>query len=106
MNRHEVVRREFHMRLLFSATPAYGHILPLATLMGSAIRSGHSVALLTSGGIRAEAAAESAPDIDFLPAGAMPAESSAEAAAEIAARPSPVDAIEKMVVLVADAVGG
>jgi UDP:flavonoid glycosyltransferase YjiC (YdhE family) len=68
------------MRLLFSATPAYGHILPLSALIDAAADAGADVALLTSAGFRTEAVAELVPEVTFLPAGAMPAEFSAEAA--------------------------
>lgn len=68
------------MRLLFSATPAYGHILPLAGLVEAAIDAGNEVALLTSSAFRTEAVAELPPEVDFLAAGAMPTEFSGEAA--------------------------
>jgi UDP:flavonoid glycosyltransferase YjiC (YdhE family) len=68
------------MRLLFSATPAYGHVLPLSALAEAAVEAGHDVALLTSPGFRSEAVAELAPEVAFLAAGAMPAKFSEEAA--------------------------
>src|SRR5690349_5641010 len=35
------------MRILFSATPAYGHLLPLLPLERAARRAGHTTAFLT-----------------------------------------------------------
>ncbi|GAB2509659.1 hypothetical protein GCM10027167_09120 [Nocardia heshunensis] len=39
-------------KLLFSATPTYGHILPLVPLMQAAIDPGHTVGLLSSARFR------------------------------------------------------
>jgi UDP:flavonoid glycosyltransferase YjiC (YdhE family) len=49
------------MRLLFSATPAYGRVLPLSALIDAAVEAGHDAALLTSLGFQAEAVAELPP---------------------------------------------
>jgi UDP:flavonoid glycosyltransferase YjiC (YdhE family) len=68
------------MKLLFSATPAFGHILPLAPLMRAAVDAGHTVGLLSSAGFRAAIADELPPGVEFLDAGAMPGEFSEEAA--------------------------
>jgi hypothetical protein len=49
------------MRLLFSATPAYGRVLPLSALIDAAVEAGHDAALLTSLGFQAKAVAELPP---------------------------------------------
>lgn len=68
------------MKILFSATPAYGHVLPLVPLMQAAVGLGHSVGLLTSAGFRADVSAELPVEVEFLEAGAMPGDFSADAA--------------------------
>ena len=68
------------VKLLFSATPAYGHVLPLVPLMQAAIGLGHSVALLTSAGFRADGGEELPVEVEFLEAGAMPGDFSEDAA--------------------------
>ncbi|WP_406293410.1 glycosyltransferase [Embleya sp. NBC_00888] len=68
------------MKLLFSATPAFGHILPLVPLMQAAVGAGHAVGLLSSAGFRAEVGEELPPEVEFLEAGVMPGEFSEEAA--------------------------
>jgi UDP:flavonoid glycosyltransferase YjiC (YdhE family) len=68
------------MKLLFSATPAFGHVLPLAPLMQAAVDAGHTVGLLSSAEFRATIADELPPEVEFLDAGAMPGEFSEEAA--------------------------
>ncbi|MFB9926985.1 glycosyltransferase [Amycolatopsis halotolerans] len=68
------------MKLLFSATPAFGHILPLVPLMQAAVEAGHSVALLSGAGFQAAITDELPPEVAFLGAGAMPGEFSEEAA--------------------------
>ncbi|MBU3065411.1 glycosyltransferase [Nocardia sp. NEAU-G5] len=68
------------MKLLFSATPAFGHVLPLAPLMQAAVDAGHTVGLLSSAGFRGEATAELPVEVEFLDAGVMPGEFSEEAA--------------------------
>ena len=81
------------MRLLFSAVPAFGHILPLVSLMEAAVAARHDVALLTSAGIREEISPELPPEVSFLAAGRMPGEFSDEAARRTGAdvfRPTPV----------------
>ncbi|WP_222844523.1 hypothetical protein [Saccharomonospora sp. CUA-673] len=75
------------MRILFSATPAYGHILPLAPLMHAAGEAGHAVALTTSPGIRSKIGPELATELEFLTAGAMPMEFSEDAARRTGADP-------------------
>jgi len=35
------------MRILFSSTPAFGHVLPMLPLARAARRAGHETALLT-----------------------------------------------------------
>ncbi|BDZ51374.1 glycosyl transferase [Frondihabitans sucicola] len=59
------------MRLLLSAVPAHGHVLPLAPLARAALSRGHDVAILTSAGLRATLEHE-LPGIELLPAGPMP----------------------------------
>ncbi|MFD2466245.1 glycosyltransferase [Amycolatopsis silviterrae] len=68
------------MKLLFSATPAFGHILPLVPLMQAAVDAGHAVGLLSSGGFRDTVREELPPEVAYLEAGALPGEFSAEAA--------------------------
>ncbi|WP_051499051.1 glycosyltransferase [Nocardia sp. BMG51109] len=75
------------MRMLFSAVPAYGHILPLAPLMAAAIDAGHTVALLASADVRSLADRELAPGAEFLAAGAGPEVLVAEAARRTGADP-------------------
>ncbi|MFD5745824.1 glycosyltransferase [Streptomyces sp. NPDC127033] len=80
------------MKLLFSATPAFGHILPLVPLMQAAVGAGHAVGLLSSAGFRGEVGAELPPEVEFLDAGVMPGEFSEEAARRTGAdvfRPTP-----------------
>lgn len=67
------------MRLLFSVTPAFGHLLPVVPLARAAMDRGHRVGVLTSAGM-ADALARELPDADHLPAGTMPPEFAAEAA--------------------------
>ncbi|MEU7141543.1 glycosyltransferase [Nocardia sp. NPDC046473] len=68
------------MKLLFSATPAFGHILPLVPLMQAAVDAGHTVGLLSSAGFRATIAGELPAEVEFLDAGVLPGEFSEEAA--------------------------
>ncbi|RDG37263.1 glycosyltransferase [Streptomyces corynorhini] len=68
------------MKLLFSATPAFGHILPLVPLMQAAVDDGHAVGLLSSAGFRAAVAEELPPEVEFLDAGVMPEVFSEDAA--------------------------
>ncbi len=42
----------FFMRVLFSAVPVAGHVLPLLPMAGAAQTEGHEVAILTSEGLR------------------------------------------------------
>ena len=56
------------MRVLFSGTPAFGHLLPLLPLAREARAAGHEVALLTSGAM----AGAVGPELPVLPAGPMP----------------------------------
>ncbi|MFD7117426.1 glycosyltransferase [Streptomyces sp. NPDC059922] len=67
------------MKLLFSATPAFGHILPLVPLMRAAAGAGHSVGLLSSAGFRAAVGEELPSEVEFLAAGVMPEVFSADA---------------------------
>ena len=60
------------MKLLFSATPAFGHILPLVPLMRAAVDAGHTVGLLSSAGFRSAVAEELPEEVTFLAAGVMP----------------------------------
>lgn len=39
------------MRILFSATPAHGHVLPMMPLARAAMSAGHEVSLLTHGAL-------------------------------------------------------
>ncbi|MEV7088499.1 TIGR03086 family metal-binding protein [Streptomyces sp. NPDC093085] len=70
------------MRILFTAVPAHGHILPLAPLMAAAAEAGHPVALLTGAGdaVRHLVERELAPEVELLDAGAPAEEFLAEAA--------------------------
>jgi UDP:flavonoid glycosyltransferase YjiC (YdhE family) len=67
------------MRILFSAVPAYGHLLPLNSLSRAALDEGHDVAVLTSGDAT-EIVAEALPGARLLAAGVMPAVFSVDAA--------------------------
>jgi len=60
------------MRVLFSAVPAYGHILPLAPLMEAALLDGHAVGLLTSESVRPVVEQELSPGVELLAAGTAP----------------------------------
>ncbi|MFE4294979.1 glycosyltransferase [Streptomyces sp. NPDC056907] len=60
------------MKLLFSATPAFGHILPLVPLMQAAVSADHTVGLLSSAEFRAAVGEELPPEVEFLAAGVMP----------------------------------
>ncbi|MEU1960476.1 glycosyltransferase [Nocardia sp. NPDC019304] len=68
------------MRILFSGVPAYGHLLPLAPLMGAALDDGHTVALLTSAGMADMIAAELPCGVQHLAAGPMPLQFAEETA--------------------------
>jgi hypothetical protein len=68
------------MKLLFSATSAFGHILPLVPLMQAAVDAGHGVGLLSSAGFRATVGEELPAGVEFLDAGVMPDEFSEQAA--------------------------
>jgi UDP:flavonoid glycosyltransferase YjiC (YdhE family) len=57
------------MRVLFSAVPAYGHILPLAPLMEAAIAGGHTIGVLTGEGVRPLVEQELPPGVELLEAG-------------------------------------
>lgn len=59
------------MRTLFSVTPAYGHLLPVAPLAAAFRRAGHEVALLTAAGF-GPAVADELPEAEHLVAGVMP----------------------------------
>src|SRR5262245_16135079 len=52
------------MRILFSAVPAHGHVLPMLPLARAALGAGHEVALLTHASM-----ANAAPSIRLLPVG-------------------------------------
>ncbi|WP_328603780.1 glycosyltransferase [Amycolatopsis sp. NBC_00345] len=75
------------MRILFSATPAYGHVLPLGSLMRAAVEAGHAVALATSAGARDTVGPELPEEVEFLAAGVMPMEFSLDAASRTGADP-------------------
>ncbi|MBK1784769.1 nucleotide disphospho-sugar-binding domain-containing protein [Prauserella cavernicola] len=68
------------MRLLFSAVPAHGHVLPLAPLMSAALDLGHEVAVVVSAGAAELVRAELPAGVEHLPAGPMPVELAVEAA--------------------------
>ncbi|WP_433191937.1 glycosyltransferase [Nocardia sp. CA-107356] len=68
------------MKVLFSATPAYGHVLPLVPLMQAAVDAGHTVGLLSSAGFRTAITGELPGNVEFLQAGVMPDRFSQEAA--------------------------
>ncbi|WP_033290555.1 glycosyltransferase [Amycolatopsis jejuensis] len=57
------------MKVLFSATPAYGHILPLVPLARALRDAGHTAGFLTAAGLSPAIDSEG---FDFLPAGPMP----------------------------------
>ncbi|QMU77263.1 glycosyltransferase family 1 protein [Streptacidiphilus sp. PB12-B1b] len=59
------------MRILFSSTPAYGHLLPLAPLIRAALAQGHQAAVLSGAGMSG-AMAEELPGVPLLAAGPMP----------------------------------
>jgi hypothetical protein len=44
----DCLRDESHMRILFGATPAPGHLLPLLPVADAAVEAGHEVAFLTA----------------------------------------------------------
>lgn len=73
------------MRILFSGVPAYGHLLPLASLMDAALTDGHDAALVTSAGMAEMIATELPAGVQHLPAGPMPLEFSEETAARTGA---------------------
>lgn len=80
------------MRILFTAVPAYGHLLPLAPLLTAAIHSGHTVGLLTGANVKELVEQEFPPEAEFLAAGAATPEFLAEAARRTGGdplRPSP-----------------
>jgi UDP:flavonoid glycosyltransferase YjiC (YdhE family) len=56
------------MRLLFSAVPAHGHVLPLVPFIRAAAHLGHDVAVMTSAVMEQPLALE-VPDVTFLAAG-------------------------------------
>ncbi|WP_174188424.1 glycosyltransferase [Nocardia barduliensis] len=73
------------MRILFSGVPAYGHLLPLASLIAAARSDGHTTGLLTSAGMTDMITTELPPGVEHLPAGPMPLEFSEETAARTGA---------------------
>ncbi|MFB6977561.1 glycosyltransferase [Streptomyces scopuliridis] len=80
------------MKLLFSATPAFGHILPLVPLLQAAVSAGQTVGLLSTAEFRAAVGEELPPEVEFLAAGVMPDVFSEEAARRTGAdvfRPTP-----------------
>ncbi|WP_446039049.1 glycosyltransferase [Streptomyces sp. SID1121] len=58
------------MRILFTSTPALGHLIPLLSPAHAARRAGHEVALLTSAGMKGRVTG----DLPVLAAGPMPEE--------------------------------
>ncbi|MFR9727932.1 glycosyltransferase [Saccharopolyspora sp. MS10] len=81
------------MRVLFSAVPAYGHLLPLAPLIEAALADGHEVAVMTHEELRPAVTGELAPGVRMLPAGPSPMEFVGEAARRTGTdplRPTPV----------------
>lgn len=68
------------MRILFSAVPAYGHILPLAPLMQAAADAGHDVALATGAGTEPIAERELPTRVELLAVGSTVEEFLGEAA--------------------------
>ena len=67
-------------RVLFSAVPAHGHVLPMVPLMEAALCDGHDVALTTSDEMAAIVRSELPPGVEHLPAGPMPLTFSVEGA--------------------------
>jgi UDP:flavonoid glycosyltransferase YjiC (YdhE family) len=61
------------MRVLFTAVPVYGHLLPMLPLAAAARAAGDEVAVATAGSM-----AGTVGDLDFFPAGAASAELRAE----------------------------
>lgn len=81
------------MRILFSGVPAYGHLLPLASLIGAALDGGHTVGLVTAAPMAEMIATELPAGVEHLPAGPMPLEFSEETAQRTGAnvfQPTPV----------------
>lgn len=61
-------------RILFTAVSAHGHVLPMAPLMGAALESGHTVALIASAELRPLLESDLPFGVELLPAGPMPLE--------------------------------
>ncbi|PPI40782.1 MULTISPECIES: glycosyltransferase [unclassified Rathayibacter] len=57
------------MRIVFSANPLPGHLVPMIPLMRAARAAGHRVAVLTGADAAAFVLAEGRPDLEILPAG-------------------------------------
>ncbi|WP_446039057.1 glycosyltransferase [Streptomyces sp. SID1121] len=72
------------MRILFTSTPALGHLIPLLSPAHAARRDGHEVALLTSAGMKGRVIG----DLPLLAAGPMPEEVITEARRRHAALPT------------------
>ncbi|GAA2586383.1 glycosyltransferase [Winogradskya consettensis] len=70
------------MRILFTAVPAFGHVLPLLPLAKAARSAGHEVALQTHPSM-----GEAAPSIPLLPAGPSVAETLADVAQRTSSDP-------------------
>ncbi|HEY3709114.1 MAG TPA: nucleotide disphospho-sugar-binding domain-containing protein [Amycolatopsis sp.] len=79
------------MRILFSAVPAHGHLLPLAPLMEAAVAGGNTVGLLGGPGVRPLVAGELDPGVQLLGDGAGVSEFLAEAAARTGGDPTRPD---------------
>ncbi|ASO19802.1 L-noviosyl transferase [Actinoalloteichus hoggarensis] len=86
---------------MFSATPAFGHVLPLIPLMRAARDAGHSVALLSGAAFRTAVADELPPGVDYLGAGAMP-----EVFSEVAARRTGADVFRPTPPVIGEIFGG
>jgi UDP:flavonoid glycosyltransferase YjiC (YdhE family) len=65
---HSVSRTDSTMRILFSCTPALGHVVPVIPLARAARDAGHDVGFLTSAGMRGSIDA----DLPLLGVGPMP----------------------------------
>jgi len=57
------------MRIVFTANPLPGHIVPMVPLMRAALAAGHRVALVTGADAADFVHAQGSPDIEVLPAG-------------------------------------
>ena len=102
------------MRIVFTANPLPGHIVPMVPLMRAAVAAGHRVALVTGADAAPFVHAEASPDVEVLPAGPPTLEGMADmqratgASPATAPRPDTIAeyfAVRRVVATVDDAVG-